>query len=277
MHRVLRRRVFTVPSVPVAAETLDPVYAVAPHGHDFLEIAVVERGTATHVSAGGQRRLRPGSVLVIRPGAWHGYRDCRGLAVHNVYVGAEVFQRELSWVREDPRLGPLLWPEPDDNDRYLGAAARDRLRGWISALQGTERAPAWWLGHLLLVVNEIADSRRADLPLDQRSSTHRAVLHAAALLEDDVARPWLLADLATEVNLAPAYLVRLFRKQVGLAPLAYLARLRAERAAGMLLETDLTVAAIGGRVGWSDPNYMSRRFRACFGVSPRDYRAAFRK
>ena len=49
----------------------------------------------------------------------------------------------------------------------------------------------------------------------------------------------------------------------------YLARLRAERAAAMLVSTDLPVAVVGTEVGWPDPAYFSRRFRASFGVSPR--------
>ena len=36
--------------------------------------------------------------------------------------------------------------------------------------------------------------------------------------------------------------------------------------------TDDAVASIGAAVGWPDPAYFSRRFRAVFGVSPREYR-----
>lgn len=284
MHLVFRREVFG--GIPIAAQTVDPVRGVGPHGHDFAEIAVVARGTAVHVSGGVRRQpttravgavrwqLRPGSALVIRPGMWHGYENCRNLAVHNIYVGSEVFHKELSWVREDPRLGPVLWPAAEERaGRQLTAAARDRLSGWISNLRaaGPERGLAWWIAHLLLVLNELAGAGGGELP-DERGGTHQAVLRAARLLEDEPARPWTLAELAVAVNLAPSYLVRLFAREVGLPPLAYLARLRAERAAGLLIETDLSIAAIGDRVGWPDPNYMSRRFRACFGQSPSEYR-----
>jgi AraC family L-rhamnose operon transcriptional activator RhaR len=285
MHRVFRREVFPVAEVPVAAQLLDPVGVVAPHGHDFLEIAVVVRGGATHVSGSGRHRLRPGSALIVRPGAWHGYEECRDLAVHNVYVGPELFQRELSWVREDGQLGPVLWPSaassPDAGRRTFQLSPRslDRLRGWAEALQGGTRAgAAWWLGHLLLVMNEIAGCGQVDAArTGPARSTHRAVLHAAKLLEDNLDRPWSLAELARAVNLAPSYLIRLFTAQAGIPPLAYLTRLRSERAAGMLIETDLPIATIGGYVGWHDPNYMSRRFRACFGLSPSQYRAQFQR
>jgi len=40
----------------------------------------------------------------------------------------------------------------------------------------------------------------------------------------------------------------------------------------MLTRTDDPVASIGAAVGWPDPAYFSRRFRAVFGMSPRDFR-----
>ena len=59
---------------------------------------------------------------------------------------------------------------------------------------------------------------------------------------------------------------------LGVPPIHYLSLLRAERAAVMLVRTDDSVAFIGAAVGWPDPAYFSRRFRAVYGVSPRDYR-----
>ena len=44
----------------------------------------------------------------------------------------------------------------------------------------------------------------------------------------------------------------------------------------LLIETDLSVAAVGARVGWDDPTYVSRRFKACFAMTPAEYRSAFR-
>jgi len=58
----------------------------------------------------------------------------------------------------------------------------------------------------------------------------------------------------------------------GNPPLAWLTMRRAERAAVLLLSTDAPVAEIGRRVGWDDPNYCARRFRAAFGVNPAAYR-----
>jgi AraC-like DNA-binding protein len=208
MHKVLSSEVFPDERLPVAEELLSLTADVAPHSHAFFEIAVVVAGTGVHVSADGSRPLTAGSVVVLRPGQWHGYSECVELVVRNAYLGTDIF-------------------------------------GLLSG--ATERAAA-----------------------------HPAVQHAMRLLETDLASAWTLDRLAAAVNLAPGYLVRLFGRSASVSPMAYLQRIRAERAAGLLIETELPIATIGTLVGWPDPSHATRRFRAHFGLSPTRYREAFR-
>ena len=49
------------------------------HTHSFVEIAFAIGGMATHHSLAGRREMRPGDVLLLRPGVWHGYEDCRAV------------------------------------------------------------------------------------------------------------------------------------------------------------------------------------------------------
>lgn len=86
---------------------------------------------------------------------------------------------------------------------------------------------------------------------------------------------WTLTELAEQLHLAPGYLVRLFKAATGLPPMAYLARLRAEHAATLLLHSDQPVTCIGQAVGWPDQNYFARRFKAHYGLSATSYRARF--
>jgi AraC family L-rhamnose operon transcriptional activator RhaR len=95
------------------------------------------------------------------------------------------------------------------------------------------------------------------------------------LLETRLADRWTLTQLAEELHLAPGYLVRLFKSATGLPPMAYLARLRAEHAANLLLRSDDSVAGIGRAVGWPDQNYFARRFRAHYGLTATTYRKRF--
>jgi AraC-like DNA-binding protein len=89
------------------------------------------------------------------------------------------------------------------------------------------------------------------------------------------ARRWTLTELAAQVHLDPSYLVRLFKASTGLPPMAYLAQLRAEHAAALLLHTDQPITSISQAVGWPDQNYFARRFKAHYGLSATIYRARF--
>ncbi|GAA1606813.1 MULTISPECIES: AraC family transcriptional regulator [Kribbella] len=226
MHNVLSSEVFPDPRLPVAGERIELVADVAVHSHAFFEIAVVVAGRGRHVSAAGEVELSPDSVVVIRPGEWHGYAECAGLVVRNAYLGPDVFGL----------LSGALVP---------GGAG--------------------------LVGAGLAGAGRAVGP-----AVHPAVQHAMRVLEADLAEPWTLEQLGARVNLAPGYLIRVFGKAVGMSPMAYLNRIRAERAAGLLIETELPVATIGALVGWHDPSHATRRFRSTFDLSPSQYRSAFR-
>jgi AraC family L-rhamnose operon transcriptional activator RhaR len=291
VHKVLREDVFVDTGPAVLVQQFCLAEDVSVHGHGFIEIAVVTGGTARHVSASGSAPLRRGSVVVQRPGDWHGYVDVADLSVLNVYAGPELFALELEWVAKDPALGAVLRPHRDGRSArspatHLEDKALARVEDWCAALMATgvgdvgfegRSARALRLGHLILLLGEVGGAMSGQgQGADVRARAHPAVSEAMHLLASDLAEPWSVPRLAGAANLAPAYLTRLFSAEVGLAPMAYVNRLRAERAAALLIETDLPVASIGALVGWPDPSYASRRFRACFALSPAQYRAAFR-
>jgi AraC family L-rhamnose operon transcriptional activator RhaR len=133
------------------------------------------------------------------------------------------------------------------------------------------------LGHVLILAGILATALGGGADADAPdAAAHPAVQRAIAILMEDPARDWPLADLAAELSLAPSYLSRLFCAATGLPPRAWLIRHRLESAAGMLLRTELPVAEIGARVGWTDANLFARRFRAQYGTSASTWRARYR-
>ncbi len=291
MHKVLCEQVFSASAdpgfttFPIVAEHIRLDADVDAHGHAFVEFAVVLDGFATHVSAKAPQPLRRGSVVVLRPGEWHGYTNVSAFSVLNLYVAAELFAHELAWVADDPRLGAVLRPPRGGRHAAaptavaLGDAALRRLHNWSAALgrsSGGRTDRTSRVGHLVLAIGEVAAAVVGEEESRPPVRAHPAVVQGARLLRDDVAGTWSVQRLATSVSVSPAYLVRLFTQHLGSPPMAYLNRLRAERAGSLLIETDLPVSVIGAMVGWPDPSYASRRFRACFALSPAQYRAAFR-
>src|SRR5262245_25258945 len=85
---------------------------IEPHAHDFLEIAVIGAGRGRHVTSQGEREVRCGDVVILRPGAWHGFRDSAGLTVANCCVSAQALRAELAALHEFPMLRRMLWTDP---------------------------------------------------------------------------------------------------------------------------------------------------------------------
>lgn len=258
------------------------------HCHSFVEIAFVTGGRGVHQSRTGGQPVSAGDVILLRPGVWHGYDECQNLTLYNCCFSSDLLRRELAWTREDPMVGYLLWTGPYSANGHgilaihLDADTLHDCRVHLAALTALRYGSmtqyrADIVGRLSLLFSilgrAVAETHR--IVPGSADTSHPAVGQAIRLLEGRLADPWTLTALAEELNLAPGYLVRLFKTATGVPPMAYLARLRAEHAANLLLRSDQPIASIGREVGWPDQNYFARRFRVHYGLSATTYRARF--
>jgi AraC-like DNA-binding protein len=73
-------------------------------------------------------------------------------------------------------------------------------------------------------------------------------------------------------GLKRTYFHELFLRETGVTPRAYHHNLVMRRAAGLLLETELSVTAIAEKLGYPSIHPFSRHFSACYGINPTQYR-----
>jgi len=271
-----REQVFAPGMVPIYAKAATHETDVAPHDHAFVEIVAVLDGSAKHVTSDGRTDLRPGDALVLRPGVWHGYAEPRKLRIFNCCFGGELLNRELAWTLEDPAIGHLLW-----GPRHGGGAIHFHLPPAVvrqcARDMGSTYAPqgrAVPIGRLLVFLGALSQEARARRNAAEFAIPAR-VAEVVRHLEAQIARPWRMDDLARIACVNAAYLTRRFTAAMGLAPMQYLARCRAERAAALLIQTTEDIADIAISVGWDDPVYFARRFRQHYGMPAREYRRRF--
>lgn len=103
------------------------------------------------------------------------------------------------------------------------------------------------------------------------------VARALALVARNLSRPWGVGQLAAELGVSPASLGRRFKADRGRAPGAEIARQRLVRAKALLRDTTLGLAEIAECCGICNAPYLSNLVRRETGLSPREYRFAFRK
>lgn len=261
-----------------------------PHDHDFYELVFVTGGHGVHVSTAGSDELGPGTVLLLVPGVWHEYRDGQALGGYDCFFTRSLLFHELGWITDDPVLGGLLLRHagsPFHHRPVIGRIDERRLAFALALLKDVKRLPTeearrrrtYLFGILVALLGIFADAVREqvlahDQPRyrpEQKALTQRAL----ALFAEDLTREWSLDGLADHLGTSRGALTRAFRAVVGRSPMASFAHARMERAAALLVGSELAIGEIGARVGILDANYFARRFRTEIGMTASDYRQRF--
>ncbi|ALI10172.1 MULTISPECIES: helix-turn-helix domain-containing protein [Pseudomonas] len=92
------------------------------------------------------------------------------------------------------------------------------------------------------------------------------------LMEQHLAAPFNLGDLARAIGLSEYHFSRLFKRATGRSPSQYFIQLRMARARQLLIETERSVIDIGLEVGYGSASHFSQIFRREVGVAPSHYR-----
>jgi transcriptional regulator GlxA family with amidase domain len=95
-------------------------------------------------------------------------------------------------------------------------------------------------------------------------------------LEDNYSVAGAVEALVKRSGLAERTLKRRFTKATGLAPLAYIQRLRIEEAKRRLERTDLPIDEISWAVGYEEPAFFRRLFKRITNITPGEYRRKLR-
>jgi AraC-like DNA-binding protein len=97
------------------------------------------------------------------------------------------------------------------------------------------------------------------------------IKRAFELLEERPSEPWTTVGLATELHLSARALQAGFKRDVGMAPMAYLRLIRLRRAHAALREADpaeTTVQAVALGLGLLHQGRFAANYRALFGETP---------
>jgi transcriptional regulator GlxA family with amidase domain len=93
---------------------------------------------------------------------------------------------------------------------------------------------------------------------------------------DHLAAEHTLASLAERAHMSPRNMTRLFTKECGLSPTAFLNNARIDAARRYLESTDLPLRHIARRCGFDGTDALRRTFQRRLKINPADYRSRFR-
>ncbi|HEY0256532.1 MAG TPA: AraC family transcriptional regulator [Candidatus Methylacidiphilales bacterium] len=118
-----------------------------------------------------------------------------------------------------------------------------------------------------ILENFVRDGVRSE-KRSERSFVPAKFLECRERIDMHYSETLTLLDLARQVGLSVPHFCTEFRRHFGVPPIVYLNGRRMRVAAALLRGTGTRVGEIGRQVGYDDPYYFSKHFKAYFGVPP---------
>ena len=270
-----------------------PVIAIVPaehhgrmraHSHEFYEIVYVADGFTLHSAEGAINLLVAGDLFFVRPGEEHSYINAYRTKLCNLIfdagelgsIGPELARLPglddmLGEPERSSARGVRLLHVPMNERRNIESALREieaerdaRKTGWESALR--VKLASFLLRYARMYADQW-DSRSISAD-DYYGYVYKILAYVDTHYSENIT----MNDLSAVTGLSPDYMTRKFKSALHMTPSEYVRKFRIARAMELLCTTDLSVAAVAKRTGFSDVSLFSRVFKQSVGLPPASYR-----
>ncbi|CAL9406477.1 hypothetical protein SUDANB32_01554 [Streptomyces sp. enrichment culture] len=235
------------------------------HTHEHFVIAAIADGVEVFHHGSGDQYAGAGALALVNPDTPHTGRAGvpEGWQYGAVYPSPDVvaaIAAETTTLRGTPGfVTPVL------DDPYT-------VRLVHQVLRATDEGNALAADTLLRVaVTRLLRLNGGTLPrCEVRTAGARTAARARAVLEERMAAPPTLEQLAAGLGTSPFALLRAFRDTYGMPPHTWLTDARVRRAR-RLLDAGTTPSEAAATVGFTDQPHLNRHFSRIVGVPPGAY------
>ncbi|MFJ9809287.1 AraC family transcriptional regulator [Streptomyces sp. NPDC101158] len=238
------------------------------HTHESFVFAAITEGVEAFHYGSDLVHAGPGQIALVNPDTPHtGHAGVpEGWTYRTIYPDAELIR---SIAAETIALrGGVGFTDPVVDDPYAAQLV-------IGVHRAAEEGNALAADSLLrLVTARMLRSHGGRVtPLAPLAAGARDAARARAVLQERMADPPTLEQLATELGTSPFALLRAFRAAYGMPPHTWLTDARVRRAR-RLLDAGTPPADAAVAVGFTDQPHLNRHFTRSVGVPPGAYQRA---
>jgi len=244
--------------------TYKPGYKVARHSHELAQFCLVREGTFSEGYGRKTREVKPMTLIVRPSGEIHEHN------FHNTGSRCFVIEMQQSWLERFGQHGFTL----DDSTEFSGG-----LSVWLAArvyeeFHRPDEASSFAIEGLMLEI--IAETSRNAVK-ESGCKNPRWLKQVEEFIQARFTSAVNLEAIADSIDIHPVHLARAFRRGYGCSIGEYIRKLRIESACRQLSLTNTPLAEIAVTTGFYDQSHFSRKFRDTVGITPGQYRTAFRR
>ena len=274
-------------SFPIACyEDNMNIVTVPIHWHDEYEYILAVEGTVTVLLNSEAVELQVGESVFINSGCLHGVKPVAGgssvlrsLVISPRLIGGSsdsvIFQRLILPLSVKDAPAFVLLNKHSD---WQKAVAEHMLLAWSAVTEESydfENEARYQVARgMRILVDHLAE-------LPHRSPANEVILtrikQALNFIETHYSEDIGTESLTQYCSCSESVLLRNFRQIVGTTPGRYLVQYRLQKAAELLLTTDLRSGDIACACGFHDFSYFTKMFRQTYGKTPLAYRETGRR
>ena len=236
----------------------------SPHTHDTYVFGMIEAGVEFYRNQGCELRAPAGQALVLNPGDLHDGRSGeQGFTYRMFYPSVQLMLEAAEEIK-----GKAC----DRIPHFSNSLLQDQALAYQvqCAHRALERHPAKLArDHLVLETFTMLIQRHAEFRfgVNEPPNEKAMISKLRAYMLENLDRDISLQELSTYLDCSRFYLIRAFRKEVGMTPYAWLLNQRLLRSRTKLAK-QIPLAEVAIDCGFFDQSHFTRVFKRCYGVTP---------
>lgn len=264
-------------------------YSSRGESHDFWEINYVDRGNITVICNETEYKLSQGDLIALAPNQFHILRS-DSVNPSNVFIISFEAQTAM------PELLSGVFHLTDKLREHLDALAQasqnafllpmpygqiQLLEPKINASLGSQQLVKLRLEELLIrLMHETLSIQNTDSVQVFTSKSQFDNCIAKQILEilrQHIYGQLTLEEVSKSLGYGKTYLSSIFKNIYGTSIISRYIQLKIEEAQYLLREDSLTITEISDLLGFSSPQYFSKRFSQAVGMSPQQFMKSIKR
>lgn len=256
--------------------------------NNYWSFIFIESGTAIITVDDKSYVTESGNIVFISPSQSHLVRSADGLAVSYIYSSFVINSSLVKGFKNHPTrcnasdYNYLLVAL--DNATAALSVLVDNTSGQFSHLRdiyhnrfSVNLQIAYNCIELFLLI--LSENKPAAVAADTHKQTRHANITAGveAYLAEHVRDTISLQETAQHFGYSVSNIQKIFKAVNGQSIIVYFNKLKLEEAKRLIAENIMTFSQISTYLGYSNPNYFSRIFKATVGMTPTEYANLFKK
>ena len=248
-----------------------------PHVHEAeLELFFVYAGEGEYMVDNRRYPIRAGDIVVCNAGVLHGEEPSLVRQIHSYSVAITNVQFE--------GLPPNCLT--DSNTRPVVSCGQ--LAGHVGQLMQLLYMLSADMAHLnelcsslacsvLLLAQALLRSRDRNAAIDEQEQPSVLAHRVRQYLDEHHNEQLTLREAAERLHISEYYLAHVFKQEFGIPPMQYVMKRRIGEAQELLMNTDLPIAEVADRLGYSSVCHFNAMFKKNVGLPPGKFRQSFHK